>query len=253
AAGKFKLVTDTRDGVTCRVATYALLNEQAARKLIDKFFQGKQMFESLFDEKYPFHDFSIVEIADWGFGQAPPGIIFLTREFFTAPTERRRRVFFTNRNARFLHEVGHGWWGHVAKMNTDEESWLCEAFADYTAALAVWRMSGPRAVGDYTFDEIVSEGARTAADLAPGAALYLSQRLAFDDDRNVDDFWRLRYAKGPLVVHAIRLELQRQKGSVDEGDRYFIAFLRAYLNRVDYGWGTTPPHVGTPHETTTDT
>lgn len=250
AAGKFKVVSETRDGVTCRVATYALLNEQAARKLIEKFFQGKQMFEAVFDEKYPFHDFTMVEIADWGFGQAPPGIIFLTREFFTAPTERRRRIFFSNRNARFLHEVGHGWWGHVAKMNTDEESWLCEAFADYTAALAVWRMSGPRDVGDYSFDQIVGDWARTASDIAPGAALYLSPRLAFEDDRNVEDFWRLRYAKGPLVVHAIRLELQKQKGSVDEGDRYFIAFLRSYLNRVNYGWGTTPQLVATLNELT---
>ena len=250
AAGKFHVVSETRDGVTCRVATYALLNEQAARKLIEKFFQGKQMFEAVLDEPYPFHDFTIIEIADWGFGQAPPGIIFFTREFFTAPTERRHRIFFSNRNARFLHEVAHGWWGHVAKMNSEEESWLCEAFADYTAALALWRLSGPRDVGDFTFDQIVSEWARTAADLAPGATLYLSQRLAFDDDRNVEDFFRLRYAKGPLVVHAIRLELQKQKGSVEEGDRYFIAFLRSYLNRVNYGWGTTPQLVATLNELT---
>jgi aminopeptidase N len=189
-------------------------------------------------------------VPEWGYGQAPPGVIFFTREFFTAPTDRRNRVFFSNRNARFLHEVAHGWWGHVAKMPSEEESWLCEAFADYTAALALWRLSGPRDVGDYSFDQIVSEWARTAGDLAPGATLYLTMRLAFDDDRNAEDVWRLRYAKGPLVVHAIRLELQRQKGSVEEGDRYFIAFLRAYLNRVDYGWGTTPGLVATLNELT---
>src|SRR5262245_28431972 len=65
------------------------------------------------------------------------------------------------------------------------------------------------------------------------------------DDRDVEDYWRLRYAKGPLVLHALRLELQRQKGSAAEGDRYFIAFLRTYLQRFHYGWGTTRGMVET--------
>ena len=248
AAGKWKVVSETRNGITCRVATYALLNEQAARKLIDKFFSSLPTFEAIFDEPYPFRDFSIVEIVDWGFGQAPPGIIFFTREFFTAPV--RNRVFFQNRNARFLHEMAHGWWGHVAKMNTPEESWLCEAFADYTAALALWRLQGPRDAGDYTFDQNVTEWRSLAADVAPGATLYLTLRLAFNDDRSVEDVFRLRYAKGPLVVHALRLELQRQKGSVEEGDRHFIALLRAFLNRTNYGWGTTRELVATLNELT---
>src|SRR6185436_17876935 len=83
-----------------------------------------------------------------------------------------------------------------------------------------------------------------------GAALYLGHRLAFDDDRNVEDFFRLRYARGPMVVHAIRLELQRQMGSVEEGDRRFIALLRAMLDRSAYGWGTTPGLVATLNELT---
>ena len=41
------------------------------------------------------------------------------------------------------------------------------------------------------------------------------------------------------MVHALRLELQRLKGSPAEGDRYFIALLRAFLNRNRYRWGTT--------------
>ena len=249
AAGKYKVVSETRGGVTCRVATYALLNEQAARKLIDKFFSSLPMFESIFDQPYPFRDVSIIEMVGWGFGQAPPGVIFFTKEFFTAPVERRRRVFFQNRNARFLHEVAHGWWGHVAKMDTTEESWLSEAFADYTAALALWRLQGPREAGDLTFDQIVDGWRGTAADIAPGAALYLTHRLAFHVDRNVEDFFRLRYARGPLVVHAIRLELQRLKGA-EEGERHFIAFLRAFLERVHGSWGTTRDLIVTLNELT---
>ena len=164
AAGKYKVVEETRDGVTCRAATYAMLKEDAARKLIEQFFVGRSFFEQIFDEAYPFRDFAIVEINDWGFGQAPPGILFLTREFYEFPVERRRRVFFQDLNSRILHEVAHGWWGNVVKMNGPEEVWLSEALADYTAALAVWQLSKGR--GAHEFDEIVKDGSRRPASSA---------------------------------------------------------------------------------------
>jgi hypothetical protein len=248
-AGKYAVVEETRDGVTCRVATYALLKERAARELIEKFFSGRQMLEQLFGEPYPFHNFSIVELNEWGFGQAPPGIMFFTKEFFTAPVEGRTRVFFDNLDARYLHEIAHGWFGNVAKMDAPEESWLAESFADYTAALALWRLRGGDR-GAYALDEIVKGWYRGASEIAPGASLYLSTRLAFNDERSVVDFFRLRYAKGPLVVHALRLELQRQKGSVEEGDRHFIALLRSFLQRTRYTWGTTAELVRTLDELT---
>ncbi|HEV2855097.1 MAG TPA: M1 family aminopeptidase [Thermoanaerobaculia bacterium] len=237
-AGKYQFVEETQDGVTCRAATYALLKEKAARELITRFFVSRRFFEQLFDEPYPFRDFAMVEINDWGFGQAPPGIIFYTKEFYTAPVERRTRVFFQDLNSRYLHEVAHGWWGNVAKMNSAEESWLTEAFADYTAALALWQLRR-EGRGAYEFTEIVKDWVKAAGELSPGASLYFTDRLALNNDTDRGDYWRLRYAKGPLVLHALRLELQRQKGSPEEGDRYFIALLRTYLKRHRYGWGTT--------------
>ncbi|HWM89236.1 MAG TPA: M1 family aminopeptidase [Thermoanaerobaculia bacterium] len=242
-AGKYKVIEETRDGVTCRAATYAMLKETPARNLIARFFAGRSFFENLFDEPYPFRDFTIVEINDWGFGQAPPGIIFFTKEFYTAPVERRTRVFFQDLNVRYLHEVAHGWWGNVIKMNAPEEAWLTEAFSDYTAALAVRQLLDDR--GTYQFNQIVKDWVKGASDLRPGASLYLTDHLAMHDVRDREDYLRLRYAKGPLVLHALRLELQGQKGSPDEGDRYFIALLRSYFKRYRYGWGTTQGLVET--------
>ncbi|HVG09518.1 MAG TPA: M1 family aminopeptidase [Thermoanaerobaculia bacterium] len=237
-AGKYKVVEETQDGVTCRSATYAMLKEDAARKILDKFFSGRRFFEQLFGEPYPFRDFAIVEINDLGFGQAPPGIIFLTREFYVeAPADRRVRRFFQDRNARYLHELAHGWWGNVVKMDAVQEIWLSEALADYTSALAVWQLLGER--GGHDFNEIVKDWVEAASQLRPGASLYLFDRLAIHDERDAQDSWRLRYGKGPLVIHALRLELQRQKGSAAEGDRYFIALLRSFLKSNRYGWGTT--------------
>lgn len=242
-AGKYKIVEATYEGVTCRAATYAMLNEPAARKLIERFFAGRRFFEQLFSEPYPFRDFAMIEVKDWGFGQAPPGIIFFTQEFFTVPVNADTTPYFQDRNARYLHELAHGWWGHVVKMDAPEEIWLSEAFSDYTAALAVRQLLKGR--GEHEFDKIVKDWIQAAGQIRPGASLYLAHHIASNDVRDREDYWRLRYGKGPLVVHALRLELQRQKGSADEGDRYFIALLRSFMKRNRYGWGTTGSLVET--------
>lgn len=241
-AGKYRVIEKAQDGVTCRAATYAMLKEDAARNMIDSFFLGRRFFEDLFAEPYPFRDFAIVEIHDWGFGQAPPGIMFFSREFYTAPVERRSRRYFQDLNSRYFHEVAHGWWGHVAKMRSGEEAWLTEAFSDYTAALAVWYLYG-KGRGDYEFNEIVKDWVKATNELRPGASLYLSQRLALHDERDLDDLLSLHYAKGPLVIHAIRLELRRLRGSTAEGDRAFTELLRNFLKRNRYGLVSTPDLV----------
>jgi hypothetical protein len=242
-AGKYPFVEETKDGLTCRAATYAMLQERAARQLLNQFFAGRGFLEQLLGEPYPFRNVSIVEINAWGFGQAPPGVLFFTQEFYTAPF-RSQRAYFQDLNARFLHEVAHGWWGNLVKINSPEENWISEAFSDYTAALTLWqlRLQGR---GGYEFNEIVKDWVATANEIRPGASLYLTERLASVDDRDLGDHWRLTYAKGPLVVHALRLELQRQKGSPAEGDRYFIAFLRTYIKEHRYDWGTTKDLVKT--------
>ncbi len=237
-AGKHRILEKAQDGITCRAATYAFLKEDAAKAMIDQFFVSRRFFEDLFGQPYPFQDFTIVEISEWGFGQAPPGILFFTKEFYTAPVERRTRGYFQDLNARYFHEVAHGWWGHVAKMASADEAWLSEAFSDYSAALAVWYLYGKKR-GDYELNEIIKDWVQGAAELRPGASLYLTHRLALHDERDFDDFLRLRYAKGPLVIHALRLELRRLKGSTAEGDLAFTALLRNYLKSNRLSLATT--------------
>ena len=78
-----------RDGVTIRVATYALKNERAVKQLTDlsatiiKFYQE-------FLGPFPFPEFNIIEIDSYGFGQAPPGVMFITKEAFNPLGEPRR-------------------------------------------------------------------------------------------------------------------------------------------------------------------
>jgi hypothetical protein len=237
-AGKYRILEKKQDGMTCRAATYAFLKEDAARDTIERFFLGRGFLENLFSEPYPFRDFTIVEIDDWGFGQAPPGVLFYTKEFYTAPVERKTRWYFQDLNARYYHEIAHGWWGHVAKMGSADEAWLVEALSDYSGALAVWYLFGKER-GDYEFNQIVKDWVKAAGEIRPGASLYLTNHLALHDERDEDDFLRLRYAKGPLVIHALRLELRHQKGSTAEGDRAFTMLLRNYLKHNRFGLSTT--------------
>ncbi|MES1245287.1 MAG: M1 family aminopeptidase [Acidobacteriota bacterium] len=237
-AGKYRILDRKQDGVTCRAATYAFLKEDAARDTIERFFLGRGFLEKLFAEPYPFRDFTIVEIEAWGFGQAPPGVLFYTKEFYTAPVDRKTRWYFQDLNARYYHEIAHGWWGHVAKMSSPDEAWLIEALSDYSGALSVWYLFGKER-GDYELNQIVKDWVKATGEIRPGGSLYLTNHLALHDERDEDDFQRLRYAKGPLVIHALRLELQRQKGSAAEGDRAFTMLLRNYLKNNRFAHGTT--------------
>ncbi len=230
AAGKYRVIKEERDGVTCRAATYAMLREDTARDLIDRFFAGRVFFEQLFQEPYPFSDFSIVELYSRGFGRSPAGLVFSAHVFYTGPLRRSRRGFYQ--------EVAHSWWGHVAKMNALEEAWLIEAFSEYTAALAVWYLFG-KGRGDYELNELVKDWVQAADELRPGASLYLANRISPHDVRDREDYHGLLYGKGPLVLHALRLELQRQKGGTAAGDLAFTELLRKFLKRNRYGHVTT--------------
>ncbi len=230
AAGKYQVIEEARDGVTCRAATYAIPREDPARSLIDRFFAGRAFFEQLLQEPYPFRDFSIVELYSREFGRAPAGLVISSKAFYTGQFHKSRRGFYQ--------ELAHSWWGHVAKMNALEEVWLIEAFSDYTAALAVWYVLGKER-GDYELNEMVKDWVKAADELRPGASLYLANRISMHDARDFDDYQRLLYGKGPLVLHALRLELQRQKGSTAAGDLAFTELLRRFLKRNRYGHVTT--------------
>ena len=238
AAGRFSTIEEARDGLTCRAAASVSTEEDSARKLLRRFFEVRAFYEQLFQEPYPFRDVSIVDVQS-RFGQAPPGILFFAPGFYGPPVEWTKRQFHPDIDPRFLHEVAHGWWGHVVKMGSYDETWLIESLSEYSATLAVWYLVGKER-GDYELGEKVKDWVKAANDLRPGASLYLADRIALHDVRDRDDFSRLQYGKGPLVVHALRLELQRRKGSVAAGDLAFTELLRRLIKRNRHGYVTTP-------------
>src|SRR5262249_11818309 len=80
-AGKYEQQEETRDGLTIRVATYAGKNERAAKQLANLAFLIIKFYER-FLGPFPFSEFQILEINAYGFGIAPPGVMFITKEAF---------------------------------------------------------------------------------------------------------------------------------------------------------------------------
>lgn len=243
AAGKYKLYSDQRAGVTCNVASYVFGKEKEAQRLTQLFFAGADIYGKLFGVPYPFPELDIVEINSWGFGQAPAGVIFITQEAYNPLSSETSRAFSGGVNERILHEVAHGWWGHVIKMDSVEEQWLTESFAEYSAALALRAMAGGKA-GDREFASLLRGWVANAKQIRAGGSIYLANHLAGDSERDQIDRIYLLYAKGPVVLHALRQELARVRGSVEEGDRYFFALLRSFVKNFQGGWGATSDLVG---------
>ena len=244
-AGKYESVTEEQDGYRAVVSTYARPKEAAARRLAKNFFAAKSCYENWFGVPYPFKELDILEINDWGFGVAPAGVIYITKEAFNNATTARATAgdddeAFLNAatsrgiNERFAHEVAHGFFPHVVQLATDQDAWLSESIADYVSATCIQRTSPNPKEGQRRFDLALREWKSDVRTLKPGASIYLADTLAFEDEADGFDRRDLLYAKGPLVLHAIRREFARMKGGAEQGDLHFFNFLRALVKNFTF-------------------
>ena len=239
AAGKYEIVSETRDGQTVHVASYTFARKDGAKRLLNNFFAAQKFYEQLFGIPYPFDELTILEIPSWGWGQAPPGLILLTQEAYAGGgSDAMGRLASSELNLRFLHEVAHGWWGHVARMDSSEEQWITESFAEYSSGLAIRAMYGGER-GDKAFREALDSWSGRAKGTGKGASVYLANYLSFDEWTDSRTRFLLLYYKGAAVIHAIRERLQQELGSPEAGDRAFIAFLRTILKSFPDSWAYT--------------
>ncbi len=243
AAGNYHVFSDTRDGVQCDVATYVFGKKKAARLLADFFFTATKVYDGYFHLPYPYKEMNIVEIHSWGWGQAPPGVIFITQEAFSPLSDTINQIFSQGVNERIAHEIAHSWWGHVVKMDSTEEQWLTESFAEYSAALLLRSAAGSEKKGKRLFTKMLNSWKSGAAMLGGGASIYLHGYMAVEDEADFMDNIRVLYNKGPVVIHAIRLRLEKKLGA-KQGDRYFWALLRAFLKHHKDGYGSTVDLIG---------
>ena len=178
-AGKYTTLTEEHEGRRVHVSTYAGAKDDAARRLARNVLSVCGCLEEWLGIPYPFQDLELVEVNEWGWGQAPPGAIFITKEaFLTQGTARmddetERMASWVSRgvNERIAHEVAHGWFPHVAKVLRAEENWLSESLAEYASAYCLERSMGDRGQAKYFWQRQVSDwgSTRRTRETAPAS------------------------------------------------------------------------------------
>ena len=225
-AGKYEVHEDVREGVTIRVATYALENERSMKQLTNVAAEIIAFYRS-FLGPFPFDQFDILEINDVGYGQAPPGIMFITTEAFD-PLIGDMTLLSARGIARtFAHEIAHQYWGIAVRIPSYAEQWLSESFAEYCAALFLKRRRSEAVYGS-----LVSQWKHAAGFAADAAPIPMASRVYVADNavRRSEIRQGLLYGKGPLVLDALRREL---------GEEGFLDFLRAYQESAAWKFGST--------------
>ena len=220
-AGKYVTESEERKGVTVRVSTYARADHLAVKALTDIVF-GVIEFYKPFLGDYPFPELNVIEINAYGFGQAPPGIIFLTKEGFSPLQDEATRAFSKGVNSRIVHEIAHAWWGNVAKLSLQDQ-WISESVSEYFAAFALSKLKHPS-----EFSRAMDEWRGYSITVKDKASVYMANSLCWvegDDTRQ-----GLLYGKGPLVLHALRKEL---------GDDLFFTVLKSFLKNFYFKNGET--------------
>ncbi|HEY2796298.1 MAG TPA: M1 family aminopeptidase [Thermoanaerobaculia bacterium] len=222
-AGKYDVHEEVRSGVTIRVATYAMSNPRGVKQLTDLAELVIGYYEQ-FLGPFPFPEYNILEINDYGFGQAPPGVMFITSEAFNPLLGDMNQIFSQGINERFAHEIAHQYWGHVVKSPSAEEQWLEESFAEYCAALF---LKTHRTEAIYT--SLYKQWKRRADYANEYAPIPLANRV-WDPVTGFDIRTGLLYDKGPILLAALHKEL---------GDETFLTFLKSYQKSFAWKFGTT--------------
>jgi hypothetical protein len=222
--GKYEYTEETRGGLTIRVASYGGRNDRAAKQLTNLAYQIIDFYQP-FLGSFPFSEFNIIQVPTWGYGQAPPGTMFITNEAFNSMTGDINKFFSQGINERFAHEIAHQYWAHVVKMPSGEEQWLTESFAEYSAALLIKKMKGQ---GQY--ERLVNGWRDNAKEIAWVAPIPLANRVTSFRDRTF-----LLYAKGPYLLYKLHQEL---------GDNQFLTFLKSYQRSFNFKFGSTNDVAG---------
>ena len=84
------------------MAAYVKKKSGRMKDIANNLFALMELYQKLLGE-YPYEELKVIEINEWGFGQAPPGIIFITKEAFL--TGSRTRGWSSTRARHFPKSV----------------------------------------------------------------------------------------------------------------------------------------------------
>jgi len=229
-AGRYQFDEETRNGVTVRVASFMSKNERAWKQLRSIAFAAIEHYPN-FLGPFPLDEINILEKNDFGYGQAPAGIIFITKEAFT-PMRAEANEWIEGINMRLAHEIAHQYWGTVVKMPSYEEQWIEEAFAEYSAALFMLAAKRQK-----EYDRAFIDWKTYGSQAAKVATIPTANSLVNFGDPAGRSVTRqgLIYYKGAMLLAALHREL---------GDQVFGTFLKSYQKSFRWKTGSTKDIIG---------
>jgi hypothetical protein len=228
AAGKYQSVELVVDNRVVRAWCYSGIPVSAKRLL-----KVAQEFIALYDQLLggvPFNEINLVEVPELGFGQAPPGMIWLTKEIFN-PVESETTRFLAGHGAVggwtnhcLAHELAHQYWGGRVKPFTMADNWLSEGFAEFMSGQAMRAM---RSKGEGVYQVIVADWKKRADTVSLSGTIPTTQFMHpvngnSPTARNPID---LLYAKGAYLLAWLQKDL---------GKEAFQRFLTLYQKR--FAW-----------------
>ncbi len=225
--GAYTIQVEVRNGRRLRIATYGLLggNHQTLANLAAESIR----FYETFLGPFPSEEFLIAQVNDYGWGQAPPSMMFITNEAFRPGDGLWNRIFSSGINHRFAHEIAHQYWGHAVMWESEEETWLSEAFADYSSSLVI-----AAAKGTNGRNSLIAGWREDAKECQSIGTIPMANRLYDPVRPGFSNRFRtfLLYRKGPLLLYKIHKEI---------GDSAFLTFLKSYQAsfRGEDQWGNT--------------
>ena len=181
----------------------------------------------------PFKSVSVTEQPVRGYGQSWPTLIFLPYDSLLDATTRNSlhlqesgeaREFF---NIVAIHEMAHQWWGHLVGLKTYHDVWLSEGFAEFSAALYLWKTDPKkfRSFWDLKRKWLLSgdKKGHRPVDVGP---LWLSMQLpAYNEE---SPYQVLVYFKGAYVLEMLRVMMEDPRAK--DPDARFINMMRDFAS-----------------------
>ncbi len=156
------------------------------------------------------------------FGQGFAGMIYLSTISYLPESQRPAhaqdsisKTFYSD--MLLPHEIAHQWWGNLVYADTDQDEWLMEGLANYTALMLLEEEKGKKdAIGvllGYRDNLLGTLGEGRIVDEA--GPIVWGERLINSRDRGA---WNvITYEKGTWIFHMLRSRL---------GDANFFRMLR---------------------------
>jgi hypothetical protein len=175
--------------------------------------QGIKMYETIYGP-FPFGQLDVAEMAKYmGFAQAPAGVLLVSSVMVggTALADQDGDVYAVNIEEQgglgktggggtgdqfVFHELAHQWWAHQVSWVGDEDQWMSEAFAEYSAGLMV------DAIDHKRFELMRKAWKQHAIEGDPWGTLATANTS--ETPEHPGERIRLVYDKGPYVIHMLR-------------------------------------------------